>query len=62
MKQRDILEDEGFSVLDSSPSKHTYTRKDGRLEVRSRVGRRELLVVYSRINDDITVINAMWEN
>jgi hypothetical protein len=61
MHQRDILQDEVQQALASSPSKHRL-RTDGRSEVRERIGRKLLLVIYVKRRDVITVVNAMWEN
>jgi len=61
MHQRDILEDEVRETLATSPSKYRL-RSDGRSEVRERIGRKLLLVVYVRRTEGITVVNAMWED
>ena len=60
MRQRDILSEEVVEILDSPRARHKQ-RPDGRTEVRGRVGKRTLLVVYRRAADAMIVINAMWE-
>ena len=60
MRQRDILPEEVLEVLDSRRSRHKG-RPDGRSEVKSRAGKRRLLVVYRRADGATVIINAMWE-
>ena len=60
MRQRDILSEEVLEILGSPRAGHKQ-RPDGRTEVRGRVGKRTLLVVYRRAADAMIVINAMWE-
>jgi len=57
--EHDILREEIEQALSAVSSKHKH-RKDGRWEVRERVGKRRLLVVYVK-NKVITVISAMWD-
>jgi hypothetical protein len=60
MSQRDILEEEVIEAIEASASRHRL-RADNRHEVRERIGRKALLVVYVRRRSQILVINAMWE-
>jgi len=60
MRQRDILDEEVMLALRAPSSKHTH-RRDGRSEVRQRMGKGFLLVIYRRDREAIVVINAMWD-
>jgi hypothetical protein len=60
MHLRDILEEEVLEALQSPPSRHRH-RKDGRSEVKARIGAKTLLVVYRLQGDDQIIVNAMWE-
>ncbi|MCH8994836.1 MAG: DUF4258 domain-containing protein [Chloroflexi bacterium] len=60
MHQRDILEEEVRAALRRPRSAHRQ-RHDGRSEVRAKLAKGRLLVVYKRRKHDLLVINAMWE-
>jgi hypothetical protein len=60
MHQRDILEEEVREALGRPASAHRR-RPDGRSEVRARLPKGLLLVVYVRQKATLVVINAMWE-
>ena len=60
MHRRDILEDEVLAVLERPSSAHRH-RPDGRSEVRGKLPKGRLLVVYRRHKRYLLVINAMWE-
>ncbi len=60
MHQRDILEEEVQAILRRPRSAHRQ-RRDGRREVRGKLAKGQLLVVYKQHKRDLLVINAMWE-
>jgi hypothetical protein len=60
LRRRDILVEEVLLALERPTSAHRQ-RRDGRSEVRIRLPKGRLLVVYRRRTNGLLVINAMWE-
>ncbi len=63
MRMRDITEQEVMEALDAPRGRHWFNTKHGRMNVRSRVSvsGKTLLVAYERQDDEVVVVNAMWD-
>jgi hypothetical protein len=63
MRMRDITEQEVLEALEAPRSQHWFSTKHRRMNVRRRVSvsGKTLLVAYERRDDEVVVVNAMWD-
>lgn len=60
---RDITGQEVLEALEAPGSQHWFSAKHQRMNVRRRVSvtGKTLLVAYERRDDEVIVVNAMWD-